>query len=115
LENGEVIHPYLGVQLISLNPRLAKEHNQDPNAMLLLPERLGALVQTVLQDSPAERAGLRRGDLVISAGDKSIDNPQALLEKVDQSEIGVPFDIKVIRNNKEINLSIEPDALPGLS
>ncbi len=30
--DGEVIHPYLGIQLISLNPKIAKEHNQDPNA-----------------------------------------------------------------------------------
>ena len=29
LKNGEVIHPYLGVQLISLNPKIAKEHNAD--------------------------------------------------------------------------------------
>ena len=36
-KNGEVIHPYLGVQLISLNPRIAKEHNQDPNSLVQLP------------------------------------------------------------------------------
>ena len=48
LKNGEVIHPYLGVQLISLNPRIAKEHNQDPNALVQLPERNGALIQLSL-------------------------------------------------------------------
>ena len=31
--NGEVVHPYLGVQLISLTARIAKQHNQDPNAL----------------------------------------------------------------------------------
>ncbi len=115
LANGEVPHPYLGVQLVSLTARIAREHNQDPNALVELPERSGALVQSVLPDSPAERAGLKRGDLVIQAGDLSISNPQLLLEKVDQSEIGVPLLLKVMRNRREISISIKPAALPGLS
>ena len=62
--DGRVVHPYLGLQLVPLTARIAREHNQDPNALLQLPERSGALVQTVLPDSPAQKAGLRRGDLV---------------------------------------------------
>ena len=115
LSNGEVIHPYLGVQLISLTARIAREHNKDPNSLLELPERSGALVQTVIPDSPAERAGLRRGDLVIYAQGNEIDDPQSLLEKVEQSEIGRPFDLKILRESREIKLSIKPDPLPGLS
>ncbi len=113
IENGEVVHPYLGVQLVSLTPRLAREHNSDPNSMVQLPERLGALVQTVLPDSPAERAGLKRGDLVIGLGDLTIPNPQTLLDQVDQAEIGVPFLLKILRNSSELTLSIKPAALPA--
>ena len=54
LSNGEVLHPYLGVQLISLDASIAQEHNRDPNSIVELPERSGALVQSVLSDSPAE-------------------------------------------------------------
>lgn len=64
LTSGEVVHPYLGAQLVLLNERIAKEHNQDPNALIFLPERSGALVQSVIPQSPAEEGGLRRGDLV---------------------------------------------------
>ncbi len=112
---GEVIHPYLGVQLISLNARIAREHNRDPNSLVELPERNGALVQSVLPDSPAEKAGLRRGDLVIQADQKTIADPQTLLEHVDQAPIGVPFDLKILRNRNELDLSIKPAALPGFS
>ncbi|KGG13519.1 MULTISPECIES: trypsin-like peptidase domain-containing protein [Prochlorococcus] len=115
LTTGKVLHPYLGVQLVPLNERIAKEHNQDPNALIQLPEREGALVQSVISDSPAERAGIRRGDLVISAEEKAITNPESLLQKVEQSEIGVPFSVSVLRNNHEIRLSIKPEALPGIS
>ena len=115
LATGEVVHPYLGVQLVSLTARIAREHNRDPNALVELPERSGALVQSVLPDSPADKAGLRRGDLVIAAQEKVIADPQALLEQVDKSEIGVPLSLKIMRNSLEFSLSIKPEALPGMS
>ena len=115
LSNGEVVHPYLGVQLISLDARIAKEHNRDPNSIVQLPERSGALVQSVLDDSPAEKAGLRRGDLIIAADDKDVLDPNSLLEKVESSQIGKPFPIKLLRNNREMKLSIQPEALPGIN
>ena len=115
LENGEVIHPYLGVQLISLNPKIAKEHNEDPNALVQLPERSGALIQSVIPNSPAEKAGLRRGDLVIAAENISIEEPKALLDEVEKAQIGKTFLLNVLRDNKEIKVNIKPEALPGLT
>ena len=115
LENGEVIHPYLGVQLISLNPKIAKEHNEDPNALVQLPERSGALVQSVIPNSPAEKAGLRRGDLVIAAENILIEEPKTLLDEVEKAQIGKIFLLNVLRDNKEIKVNIKPEALPGLT
>ena len=115
LENGEVIHPYLGVQLISLNPKIAKQHNEDPNSLVQLPERSGALIQSVIPNSPAEKAGLRRGDLVIAAENISIEEPKALLDEVEKAQIGKIFLLNVLRDNKEIKVNIKPEALPGLT
>ena len=115
LKNGEVIHPYLGVQLISLNPKIAKEHNQDPNSLVQLPERNGALIQSVIPNSPAEKAGLRRGDLVIAAENVSIDEPKTLLDEVEKAKIGKVFLLNVLRDNKELQINIKPEPLPGLT
>lgn len=115
LENGEVIHPYLGVQLISLNPKIAKEHNQDPNSLVQLPERNGALIQSVIPNSPAQKAGLRRGDLVIAAENISIEEPKELLDEVEKAQIGKVFLLNVLRDNKEIQINIKPEPLPGLT
>ncbi|MDC3077711.1 trypsin-like peptidase domain-containing protein [Prochlorococcus sp. AH-716-O05] len=115
LENGKVIHPYLGVQLISLNPKIAKEHNEDPNTLVQLPERSGALIQSVIPNSPAEKAGLRRGDLVIAAENILIEEPKTLLDEVEKSQIGKIFLLNVVRDNKEIKVNIKPEALPGLT
>ena len=115
LATGEVIHPYLGVQLISLTAKIAKEHNEDPNSLLQLPERAGALVQSIVPNSPAERAGLKRGDLVIAAEDMVIKEPKALLDEVEKAKIGKTFPLLIVRNNEEIKVNIKPEPLPGLT
>ena len=115
LSDGEVVHPYLGIQLVALTPRIAKEHNLDPNSLVQLPEMAGALIQSVVPDSPADLTGLRRGDLVIGFGDLEISGPQELLNKVDKAQIGLPLSIKIIRNSRAVTLSIKPQALPSLN
>ncbi len=114
LESGEVVHPYLGVQLVPLTARIAREHNRDPNALVELPELSGALVQSVLPDSPAQEGGLRRGDLVVAVGETPIPDPQALLHQVDQAEIGAPLSLQINRNGQAMHLTVKPSALPGL-
>ena len=80
-----------------------------------LPERSGALVQSVVQGSPAEKAGLRRGDLVIEADEQPVKDPQALLEQVEASTLGEALNLKVLRQGREQDLAVKPAALPGMS
>jgi S1-C subfamily serine protease len=103
----------LGLQLVPLTARVARENNRDPDALLQLPERDGALVQKVLPESPAESSGLKRGDLVVSIADQPVLNPSALLQAVEHAEVGKPLALKVVRGQKELQLSIRPAALPA--
>ncbi len=111
-DRGQVVHPYLGLQLVPLTARRARENNRDPDALLQLPERDGALVQRVLEDSPAEEAGLRRGDLVVAAGEGAIRDPASLLQLVEHSEVGQPLALTLVRGQRELKVSIRPAALP---
>jgi S1-C subfamily serine protease len=110
---GSVVHPYLGLQLVPLNARLARDNNRDPNALVQLPERDGALVQRVLPESPAEKAGLRRGDLVVAAADQTVPDPGTLLRLVEGSTVGEALPLTVLRGEQELQLSIRPEALPS--
>ena len=107
-----VVHPYLGLQLVPLNARLARDNNADPNALVQLPERDGALVQRVLPESPAEKAGLRRGDLVVAAAEQVVPDPAALLRLVEASTVGEALPLTVLRGDQQMQLSIRPEALP---
>ena len=111
-QGSTVVHPYLGLQLVPLNPRLARDNNADPNALLQLPERDGALVQRVLPESPAEQAGLRRGDLVVAAAEQAVPDPAALLRLVEASQVGETLPLTVLRGDQQLQLSIRPQALP---
>jgi S1-C subfamily serine protease len=111
-EGGRVVHPYLGLHLVPLTARQARENNRDPEALLQLPERDGALVQRVLDDSPAQKAGLRRGDLVVGAAEQTVRDPSQLLQQVERAEVGEPLALSVLRGQRELNLTIRPAALP---
>ncbi|QNI69746.1 photosystem II assembly factor [Cyanobium sp. NS01] len=112
-EGGQVVHPYLGLQLVPLTARRARDNNRDPDAVLQLPERDGALVQRVLPESPAEQAGMRRGDLVVAAADQLVADPASLLRQVEHAAVGEPLAITVVRGRRELSLSIRPAALPS--
>ncbi|MFO0076447.1 MAG: trypsin-like peptidase domain-containing protein [Cyanobacteriota bacterium] len=111
-DGGKVVHPYLGLQLVPLTARVARDNNRDPDALLQLPERDGALVQRVLPESPAEKAGLKRGDLVVSVAEQTVKTPAALLQQVERAEVGQPLALRVLRGQRELQLSIRPAALP---
>ena len=111
-DGGRVVHPYLGLQLVPLTARMARQNNRDPNALLQLPERDGALVQRVIDDSPAQKAGLRRGDLVVAVADQPVRDPSQLLQQVEQASVGDPLALSVIRGQRELSLTIRPTALP---
>ena len=100
-------HAREGLQLVPLNPRLARDNNADPNALVQLPERDGALVQRVLPCSPAERAGLRRGDLVVAAADQAIPDPATLLALVERASVGEALGLKVVAEGIETAEELE--------
>ena len=109
---GEITHPYLGLQMVQLTQHRARQHNADPNTLLKLPERDGALVQKVVEASPAERAGLRQGDLVVGAGHQAVHEPAELLTLVEASQVGQPLELQVQRGEQELHLEVTPEAMP---
>jgi S1-C subfamily serine protease len=78
LARGEAAgRPRLGVALAP--PR----HSRRMRAAVGLPDRDGLLVRGVLDDSPAARAGLRRGDLLVGAGGRALATPDDLFDALD--------------------------------
>ncbi|WP_414017793.1 HhoA/HhoB/HtrA family serine endopeptidase [Cylindrospermopsis raciborskii G7] len=114
-KNGKVAHPYLGVQMITLTPQLAKQNNTDPNSTFELPEVNGVLVMRVVPNSPAAEGGVRRGDVIVAIDDQPISNAEQLQQVVEDSRLGQILRVKVQRGNKTQNLSVTTAELQNIS
>ncbi|WP_414551820.1 HhoA/HhoB/HtrA family serine endopeptidase [Anabaena sp. CCY 0017] len=104
--DGKVIHPYLGVQMVTLTPELAKQNNTDPNSPIQIPEINGVLVMRVVPDSPAASAGVRRGDVIVQIDREPVTSADKLQNLVENSRLGQLLQVKVQRGNQIQVLSI---------
>jgi S1-C subfamily serine protease len=107
LARGErVTHPYLGVQIATLTPELARQNNADPNATVALPEVAGVLVVGVVPDSPAATAGIRRGDVITQIDSQAITNAEKLQTLVDRSGINKSLRVTVKRGSSSQQVAV---------
>ncbi|MBO9997881.1 MAG: trypsin-like peptidase domain-containing protein [Cyanobacteria bacterium SID2] len=112
LARGEnIAHPFIGIQMITLTPEIARENNRNPNAAFLVPEREGVLVMRVLAQSPAEAAGLRRSDVIIRIDGQSVTSADQLQRLVENSKIGQVLRLEVVRGDRTLQLRVRTGEL----
>ena len=103
LARGEApASPRLGVAVAP--PRVARRMRRAVG----LPERDGLLVRAVEDGSPAARAGIERGDLLVRAGDRELDGVDALYESLDAvPKEGGTIDLTIVRGTDERPVEVE--------
>jgi S1-C subfamily serine protease len=107
LAKGEkVIHPYLGVQMTTLTPEMARQNNTDPNTAFMVPEVNGVVVIRVLPNTPAAAAGLRRGDVITEIDGKPITSAVQLQSIVENSRLGQSLQVKIQRGEQTKQLQV---------
>lgn len=94
IKEGKVTRGWLGVTIQNLTPELSKEFG--------LKNTTGALVTDIFDDSPAGKAGIKRGDVVIEVAGKKIKNVENLRNMVSQSKVGTKIKVTVLRNGKQL-------------
>ncbi|HVP36671.1 MAG TPA: PDZ domain-containing protein [Terriglobales bacterium] len=91
---------WMGVYLQDLTPELKESMDLDESTS-------GVLVNGVVEDSPAEKAGLKEGDVVISFDNKKTDSVERLTALVRKTSPGTEVDIKAIRDGEEEDFQVE--------
>ena len=107
IKSGKVSRGFLGIALQPLSEDLAKQFKIEGTA--------GALIAEVTGKSPAEKAGLKSGDVVIEIGGKKIDGPRELQLLVAAMAPGSKADMKVIRDGKEQSFTADLVERPNTS
>ena len=102
-EKGSVTRGWLGVMIQPINKELAETFD--------LPSEDGALVADVVKDSPADKAGLKRGDVIISFDGEKIGKMRQLPAIVAATRVGSNVKLKVIRGGKEKTLNAKIERL----
>jgi S1-C subfamily serine protease len=103
----KVPHPYIGVQMVNLTPDLARQNNRDPNSLFMIAEVEGILVVRVMPDSPAERAGIRRGDVIVAVNNQSIQDGSKLQSLVDRAGLNQVLKLKIQRSDRSLELTVQ--------
>jgi len=98
LENGKVVRPWLGVYMQPVTEDIAKYFGLD--------KAEGALIGAVQEGSPADQAGLERGDIVLEYNKKKITNPEELQSAVKESKVGDKVVMLVFRNKKSEYITV---------
>ena len=107
--DGKITRGYLGVSPQNVTPELAKEFN--------LPGNSGALVGDVVGGTPAEKAGIKEGDVIVEVNGKKITDPRHLRLTIAQTPPKSKVALKVLRDGKEkiftVTLAPLPEDLAG--
>src|SRR3989304_3234203 len=105
VKEGKVTRGWLGVYIQDITPELAKQFKLSTNR--------GALVSDVMEGSPANKAGLQRGDVILHYNGKEVENNSHLRNIGAQTPVGRTIDVKVIRDGRTETLKVVIGELPA--
>jgi serine protease Do len=102
-EKGKVVRGWIGVTIQTVTPELAQSFG--------MKEAKGALVGDVVKGGPAEKAGIRTGDVIVSFDEKNVKSSSDLPRLVAETAVGKSVPITVIREAKEVHVAVKVEEL----
>jgi len=105
IDRGKVVRPWVGIGLQDLTPELMKSFN--------VAEKEGAVVSQVFEGSPAEKAGFKVGDIVVSLDGVKIKTSQDVVREVLKKQVGQRVQFVVLREGKELEIPATTVEMPA--
>lgn len=104
LKGEKVLYGWLGVNIQDLN--------EDLRNYFGIKEREGVIVLKVYKDSPAEKAGLKEGDLILTFEGQAVKKTRDLIKMVSTSEVGSQISVGIIRSGKKMTVRVKIGKMP---
>jgi serine protease Do len=104
IETGSVRRAYLGTGIGPVTQELSEE--------LGVPVGSGAFITTVFRDSPADKAGLKPGDVVVEFAGKKVTQPRDLVAEVEIAKIGSRQPMTIVRDGDRVELQVQVELQP---
>lgn len=100
-----VVRPWMGVTFQNVTPGLA--------ARFGLGVKKGVMIASIYRGTPAAKAGLRRGDIIVKFGEDQIDDDVAMLKSLARHGVGQTVPTVVVRDDKQIQIDITLEEMPA--
>lgn len=115
ITTGEVQHPYIGVQMATLNPQVKQFINTSSNSGMQVQADQGILVVQVQRNSPAAKAGVRVGDVIQMIDDQPVTQASKVQQLIENAGVGGKLSVTLQRNERTVAFTIEPEQLPTVA
>jgi S1-C subfamily serine protease len=110
---GKASHPFLGIQMVDLNPQVKAELSQDPNLGYKITADKGVLVTLVGRGTPAAAAGIKPGDRLVKIEQTDINTAEDVRNFLDRAKLGQSLAVTVDRQGQNQVLNVTPVNLPA--
>lgn len=112
LKTGRIVKPFMGVRYVMINQAIKTERELSVNegALILSGSRKGE--EAVVPNSPADKAGLKENDIIISLDDEKVTNDNPLYGVIGKYNVGDTVKVKIIRNGEKKELNIKLGEAP---
>lgn len=107
VSKGKIERGYIGVNISALDDTTRK--------LLGLAENEGVMISKIEKDSPAEKAGIRKGDIITKVNNESVNSPEDLQMTIGSLKPGSDAKMDLIRDRKKMTVTIRPNNRPGES
>lgn len=105
IRKGRVVRGWMGVEVLPVDDVLARQFG--------LPDKEGVLVNGVMPGSPAEKAGLKRGDVIREFNGMKVSSQEALVDAVGRTPPKTAVKVRLIREGKPAELSLVTGEMPA--
>ena len=106
VKHGQVVRGWIGIESQDITPELAESFG--------LGKSSGAIIAGVVRGGPADRAGMRPGDILVAVGGKQVANTSEMLNLIAQLEPGEKAPLRILRKNREATLDVLVGKRPRL-
>ncbi len=112
ITKGKAEHPYLGIVMRTITPELKEQINRQSRLNFRIEEDAGVFIIRVGKNSPAAKAGLRAGDVIIKINNQPVKNSEAVQQIIENAGVNGKLELEVSRSGKVQTLTAQLSNLP---